>query len=293
MNVESKRAPRVSVIVTAYNEKEYIEGAVQSVLAQTCDNLEVVVVDDGSTDGTKDVLRRRFEDGRLRVFSLERRGRVKALNYGLKVANGAFIAVLDADDRCRPTRIETQADYLSYHEEVGVVGSYYFRKDSVREEEYVRRYPLSDGSIRREMAKYIPISHSCAMYRTRAVVEAGGYDEELTDHEDLDLWIRIAQNWKLANVPEPLVVRHIRNDSYWHRNFGAHARNVHLAKLNAKAVRDLSLPVYYYAFPIARLAYSWLPDAAKRVTRRLLSNIEEQDLEDIPQVSSSKETQVN
>ena len=125
------------------------------------------------------------------------------------------------------------------------------------------------------------------MFRKEAVTEVGGYNESLTDHEDLDLWIRVAQNWKLANIPEPLVVRHIRSDSYWHRNFDAHARNVHLARLNAKAVRDLSLPFYYYAYPLARLMYPWLPDAVKRVVRRFGSGIEEQDLEDSPPIPSS------
>jgi glycosyltransferase involved in cell wall biosynthesis len=233
------------------------------------------------------VLRRRFADERLRVFNQERKGRVPSLNHGLDVSNGVFVAVLDADDRCRPNRIERQVDYLSAHEDVGVVGSYYHRKDGIRGEEYVRKYPTRDGTIRREMAKYIPISHSCAMYRMRAVVEAGGYDERLTDHEDLDLWIRIARNWRLANIPEPLVVRHIRNDSYWHRNFDAQARNVHLARLNAKAVWDLSLPFYYYAYPLARLVYPWLPDSVKRIVRRFGSGIEEQDLEDGPSIPSS------
>mgnify|MGYP006280409945 CR=1 FL=1 len=287
MEGTSPESPLVTVLITAYNEADYIEDAVQSVLVQTYDNLEVVVINDGSSDETDDVLRRRFDDARLRVFNQERNGRAPSLNYGLEAADGTFVAVLDADDRCRPNRIETQVDHLLAHERVGVVGSYYHRKDAIRGEEYVRKYPSGDGAIRREMAKYIPISHSCAMYRMRAVAEVGGYNERLTDHEDLDLWIRVAQNWKLANIPEPLVVRHIRNDSYWHRNFDAHARNVHLARLNAKAVRALSLPFYYYAYPVARLVYPWLPDSVKRIVRRFGSNIEEQDLESDPPLSSS------
>lgn len=277
----------MTVLITAYNEADYIQDAVRSVLDQTYDNLEAVVINDGSTDGTGDVLRRRFKDERLRVFDQGRNGRVPSLNHGLEAANGTLVAVLDADDRCRPRRIEKQVDYLLSHEDVGGVGSYYHRKDSIRGEEYVRKYPTSDGSIRREMAKYIPISHSCAMYRTRAVLDVGGYDESLEDHEDLDLWIRVAQHWKLANIPEPLVVRHIRSDSYWHRNFDAHSRNIHLAKLNSRAVAELSLPFYCYLFPMARLAYSWLPVSAKRVVRRLLSHIEETDLEESSQITPS------
>lgn len=269
----------MTVLITAYNEADYIEGAVRSVLVQTYENLEVVVVDDGSTDGTGDVLRGRVQDERVRVVDQDRAGRVTSLNHGLRVANGPYIAVLDADDRCMPERIGTQVGYLLSHEDVGVVGAHYHRKDRIRGEEHIRKYPTADGTIRREMAKYIPIAHSCAMYRKQTVMKLGGYDEGLEDHEDLDLWIRVAQNWRLANIPEPLVVRHIRSDSYWHRNFSAHARNIHLAKINARAVTELSLPVYLYAFPIARLAYSWLPVPLKRMTRHLLSSIEEEDPE--------------
>jgi glycosyltransferase involved in cell wall biosynthesis len=285
----SSRRPLVTVLITAYNEAECIEGAVRSVLDQTYDNLEAVVVNDGSTDGTADVLNQRFEDERLRVFDQDRRGRVLSLNRGLDLAKGTFVAVLDADDRCSPRRIERQVDYLSAHEGIGVVGSQYIRKDSVRDEEYVRKYPSTDGLIRKEMAKYIPIAHSCAMYRKRAVVDAGGYDEKLTDHEDLDLWIRLAQNWKFANIPEPLVVRHIRSESYWHRNFSRHTRNVHLAKLNARSVTELHLPWYYYVFPVLRVLYTGLPTQLKRLARRFLSEIEEvnviernEDAENLP-----------
>lgn len=283
----SSRRPLVTVLITAYNEADYIEDAVRSVLTQTYDNLEAVVINDGSSDETEDVLSRRFEDGRLRVFNRGRNGRVTSLNHGLDVASGAFVAMLDADDRCKPTRMKKQVSFLRENKEVGVVGTNYVRIDNIRGESHIRKYPEEDRRIRREMSKYIPIAHSSVMFRRRAVIEVGGYDESLSDHEDLDLWMRVAKNWKLANVPEPLVVRHIRSDSYWHRNFGAHARNAHLAKLNARAVAELSLPFYYYAFPIARLAYSWLPVPLKRITRRLVSDIEEQDLEESPQITPS------
>lgn len=278
MEEVSSERPLVTVLITAYNEAEHIEEAVRSVLAQTYDNLEAVVINDGSTDGTEDVLRQGFEDERLRVSDLRRNGRVTSLNHGLDAANGSFVAVLDADDQCMPGRIEKQVDYLLAHENVGVVGTYYHRKDGIRGEEYVRKYPTSDGAIRREMAKYIPISHSSAMYRKRAVMEVEGYDEDLADHEDLDLWIRIAQQWELANIPEPLVTRQIRKDSYWHDNFSPHARNLHLAKMNAKAVAEFALPSHYYSFPALRMLYSFLPTSLKRVARNYLSEIDEEEV---------------
>jgi glycosyltransferase involved in cell wall biosynthesis len=268
----------VSVVITAYNEEEYIERSANSILSQNYENLELIVVNDGSEDKTEDVLKEKIDDKRLTVINIGRRGRMKALNHGVTAANGRFVAILDADDWCLPRRIERQVDFLASNENVGVVGCDYIRKDTLRNEEYVRSYPEDDDEIRKEMAKYIPLAHSCVMFRRHAVMEVGGYDERLADHEDLDLWIRVAQNWELANIPEPLVVRQIRSDSYWHSQFETHSRDMHLAKINMKAIRQLSLPYHYYIFPLARLIYSWLPTPLKRVARRLTSGIEESEL---------------
>ena len=267
-----------SVVITVYNEEEHIEGAVNSVLKQTYNNLELIVINDGSEDETEGTLRKNFDDKRMKLINIGRKGRTRALNCGVEAANGQFVAILDADDRCLPRRVERQAEFLSNHKDVGVVGCDYIRKDTLRNEKYVRSYPKNDKSIRKEMAKYIPLAHSCVMFRRQAIMEAGGYDERLADHEDLDLWIRVAQNWELANIPEPLVVRQIRSDSYWHSQFETHSRDMHLAKVNARAVGALSLPYHYYLFPLARLIYSWLPTPLKRVARRLSSGIEESDI---------------
>ena len=278
----------VSVVMAVFNEEENIEDAIESMMNQEYSNFEVIVINDGSKDSTERIVNSEYEEeNKVSIFGQKNKGLPSSLNRAIKISNSEFIARLDADDRCLPGRIKKQVSFLRNNKEVGVVGTNYVRIDSIRNERHIRRYPEEDRIIRREMSKYIPIAHSSVMFRRRAAIEVGGYDESLSDHEDLDLWMRVAKNWKLANIPEPLVVRHIRSDSYWHRNFGAHARNAHLAKLNARAVAELSLPFYYYAFPIARLAYSWLPVPLKRITRRLVSDIEEQDLEESPQITPS------
>jgi glycosyltransferase involved in cell wall biosynthesis len=277
----------VSVIMPVYNEEKNISESIESILSQDCKVLELIIINDGSEDSTEDIIYNEYgRDKRVRLFNQDNKGFSYSLNKALRASSHDFVARMDADDRCLSGRIEKQSSFLEDNKEVGVVGSDYVRIDNIRNEKYVRRYPKEDEEIRKDMAKYIPISHSSVMFRKEAVTEVGGYNESLTDHEDLDLWIRVAQNWKLANIPEPLVVRHIRNDSYWHRNYDAHARNMHLARLNAKAVRDLSLPFYHYAYPLARLMYPWLPDSVKRIVRRLGSGIEEQDLADAPSIPS-------
>ena len=267
----------VTVLITAYDEQENIEEAVKSALNQSHRPLEVLVVNDGSTDATGEIVKQ-IEDERIRLLDLERVGRIDALNKGIEASRGELIAILDADDRCLRKRVEKQHRRMVEDPEMGVVGSYYVRVDDIRNEKYIRCYPKQNEEIRREMSKYIPISHSCAMFRKRAVVDVGGYRDETRGLEDMDLWIRLAKHWKLANIADPLVLRRIRNDSYWHSNFSQRARNLHLAKLNARAVSEFSLPFYLYIFSVARLSYTFLPTPVKRTVRRFFSRIEEHDL---------------
>lgn len=280
----------VSIVLPVFNEEKRVVGAIDSALNQTYPHVEIIVVNDGSTDSTREVIDRRYgNDERVKKIDQERKGFTKSLNRGIRISDAEYIARMDADDRCHPERFEKQVGFLEENRSVAVVGTGYLRVDDIRDENYARKYPKENKKIRKDMSKYIPLSHSSVMFRKSAIESVGGYDEDLSDHEheDLDLWIRVAQNWELANIPEPLVVRHIRDDSYWHSNFSQHARNVHLAKLNAKAVAALSLPFYFYFFPVARLVYSYLPVAVKRAVRRLFSGIEEQDLEGSPQITSS------
>jgi len=279
----SRKSINITILITAYNEQNNIKFAIKSCLRQSYDRVEVLVVNDGSTDATGRVAGQ-IRDERVRVVNLERVGRITALNKGIEVSRGNLVAILDADDRCLEQRVETQYRRMISDPKIGVTGSCYIRRDDIRGEEYIRCYPEQDSEIRREMSKYIPIAHSCAMFRKRAVLGVGGYRKGKTGLEDMDLLIRVAQRWKLANIPEPLVVRQIRNDSYWHRNFSQQVRNQQLAQLNAQAISKLSLPRYLYVFPLARLLYSYLPIPVKRTVRRLFSGIEERDLEDDSQI---------
>lgn len=278
----------VSILITAYNEEEYIKRSVSSALKQEHEKFEVIVINDGSKDKTEELLEK-FDDSRLKIFNQKNKGRIKSLNRGVRISNGNFIAILDADDVAFKSRIKKQSELLRENEEVGVVGSSYIRNDEIRKERYIRKYPSEDDDIRKEMAKYIPISHSSAMLRKKAILESGGYMENEYGLEDMDLWLRIGKEWGLANIEEPLVARNIRGDSYWHRTVKSYSRNIQLAKLNAKAVRVFSLPLYYYIFPLARLMYSWLPTPTKRVARRLISRIIESDISpDLQDENSTK-----
>lgn len=264
----------VSVVITTYNEAEFIAEAIDSMLDQTIEDFELVIVDDGSTDATPDIVRG-YDDPRIRLFPEDRLGRSAALNRAIRRAGGEYVAVVDPDDRSKPHRLEVQREYLDAHPAVGIVGSAYEAEHAIRNESYTRRYPTSDAAIRRAMAKFVPIPHSSMMARREALLAAGLYDETREVIVDLDLYIRVADEYDLANVEEPLIRRRIRPDSNFHSLFSDRKRRLALLRLNARAIRELSLPSYCYAYPLAHLAYWQLPDGLKRTVRRRFSELAE------------------
>jgi len=266
--------PAVSVVVTTYNEAEYIETALDSLLAQTLSDVEIVVVDDGSTDDTVERVRA-YDADAIRLIERDHLGRSAALNCGVRQANADYVAIVDPDDPSRPDRLEVQYRFLESHPTVGAVGSAYEAVDRIRGERYVRHYPTDHEEIVAAMAKYIPIAHSSMMARTDAIEAAGYYDEDADAIVDLDLLLRIGQRYRLANVDEPLIRREIRPDSSFHSMYTPLARRWRLCRLNMAAVEAYSLPWHYRVYPPLHLLYSLLPARVKRPIRRRFSAIRE------------------
>ena len=169
-------SPKVSVVTSVYNGEPYFERAIPGILAQTFDDFEFVVVDDGSTDGSLDKLQALARrDPRVRVFSPGRLGAAAAYNFGVSQATGEYIARQDFDDRSYPDRLKLQAAYLDAHPDVGMVGGSYLLVDERRGERYVRTPPTAHEEIILAMAKFVPIAHTTATFRRQAWSEASGY----------------------------------------------------------------------------------------------------------------------
>jgi hypothetical protein len=140
--------------------------------------------------------------------------------------------------------------------------------DENRGERYVRMPPTEHPAIVAALARYIPFANTLVTFRRQVWVDAGGYPE-VADLEDLRLWVTAAkQGWRFANVPEVLGEHYVHATSFFHRSFKYVDRQRHLARLQAKAVRELNLPRWMYAFAIGRYTYTYLPDGVKRALRR-------------------------
>jgi len=216
--------PRVTVLLPVRDGAAYVGAAVESVLAQTYADFELLVVDDGSTDGTPEVLAG-FADPRLRVLrNEENEGLVPSLNRGLAEARGAYLARIDADDRCLPRRLERQVAVLDAEPRVGLVGAWMelVDADGAPAGRLVARISDFAEFLYYTLIMYVLVSHPAAMFRREAALAVGGYDPHTFLAEDKDLWRRLAlARWDARIVEEPLVVYRLHEASITSRNLDA------------------------------------------------------------------------
>lgn len=268
--------PRVSVVTTVYNGEPYLDRAIPGILAQSFEDFEFILVDDGSTDGTLGHLRElAARDPRVRVFTPGRLGFAAAVNYGIAQSSGEFIARQDFDDRSYPDRLKHQVAFLDAHPEVGVAGAYYLRVDDNRGERTVRMPPTDHEGMIIAMTRYIPIAHTIVTFRRRAWEQAGGYPE-VNNLVDLRFWLRIAKlGWRFATVPEVLGEHNVHATSFFHQAFKYSERQRDLAKVQAQVVRELGLPSWMYVFSAGRHAYAYLPQGLRRALRQRVGGFKE------------------
>jgi len=199
-------APRVSVLIAEYNAAPFLAAAIDSVLAQTFTEFELVVVDDASTDGSRGIVER-YRDSRIRLIVNDRNlGAGGARNRGLAAISSEYVACLDGDDLCFPQRLARQIAYLDAHPEVAAVGAQARLIDIAGRNIGEVRRPVTELGIRWWRIFGSPLIHSSAMVR-RAIVwdELGGYEEAFRFGEDFDLWYRMAKRHAIHNLPETLV----------------------------------------------------------------------------------------
>ncbi len=205
--------PIVTVLMSAYNTEKYIAEAIESVLSQTMPDFEFIIIDDGSTDGTLNIIRS-YNDQRIKLVSRPNKGLVASLNEGLQLASAALIARFDADDVCYPDRLEKQLAFLQANKDYILVGGEADYMDEYGTELF--RYTFAeyeDADIRATGFKSCPFIHSTVMYLKSAVLEAGGYDPRAITFEDHLLWHKLAEYGKMKNLALPLIKVRFNPDS--------------------------------------------------------------------------------
>jgi glycosyltransferase involved in cell wall biosynthesis len=195
--------PRISVIMPVWNGEKYLAAAVESILAQTFGDFELIIVDDGSTDSTPDIIAS-YRDPRLRVVKLDHAGIVSALNAGVAQARAAWIARQDADDISKPTRFEKQWEAVSLNKDVVLSHT---DVELIGEIGDARRpwFPKTKAFLALKLCFQCPVVHSTVLFNKEAFIKAGGYRPEERHAEDYALWGRMIELGGVAGIPEKLL----------------------------------------------------------------------------------------
>jgi glycosyltransferase involved in cell wall biosynthesis len=197
--------PQISVIIPSYNYGRYIGGTIESVLRQTFADWELLIIDDGSTDQTRDVVQPYLDDERVSFHPIDHGGVSAAKNAGIQMARGAFVAILDADDRWLPTKLEKQLSLFGSRPELGVVYSRRLLIDAQGRPLQYTQPTLYRGNILEAIFQTNFVCQSTAMIRRDVFEDVGLFDERYPPVEDYDLWLRIARWYPFDYVDEPLV----------------------------------------------------------------------------------------
>lgn len=205
-------APRITVLMPVYNAERYLRTAIDSILGQTFSDFELLIVDDGSDDGSTAIVSS-YTDERIRLIRNEcNLGLIATLNKGVQAARGQYVARMDADDISLPTRLERQMAYLERHREVSVVGSDFQRIDENDRILSTERRETKDFmvSFRMYTEAYNPFCHPAVMFRTKEIRDRGGYNPAFPSAEDGALWFQLNESgMRFATIPKVLLLYRI------------------------------------------------------------------------------------
>lgn len=268
--------PTISVVVPAYNVERTILETIESVQKQTFADFELVVINDGSTDQTVELIET-VQDPRLKVFSYSNGGLPVARNRGISQATGEFITFLDGDDLWTPDKLELQLAALQKNSNAGLVYSWTLVMDETGEKLYPGKTVSFQGDVYSKLllSNFIA-SGSNAMLRRETIESVGEFDPDLRSCEDWDYWLRVAPNWHFVVVPKPQI--------YYRQSSGAMSSKIdvmekyHLmvlerafaaAPTTLQSLKNKSLAIEYQFLAQLLLTHNYSTEGAKQAFHKL------------------------
>lgn len=268
--VEKSDQPLVSVVIPMYNESSNISATLASLAAQEYDNLQVIVVDDGSDDDSMWVAEDRLSDVNGDHIILENAtnlGQSFSRNRGTMHADGKYVVFHDADDLSTPDRLAKQVRFMEENPSVGVVGGSYFYVNPNRDQREVKIRPTDDESIRQGMARECMINLGTAMFRRKALFSTGLFESD--NVEGYELIVNVGMEWSFANLRDPVYLYRI--------NEGSRSQQAQLKKKSIiayrsyQAMKKLDQSYWYLPLQLGWLVYMVAPDELKMAIRGLFS----------------------
>lgn len=230
---KSSNSPLVSVIMPVYNNEKYVSYAIESILFQTYNNFEFIIIDDCSTDNSWKIIQKYAKkDKRIKSFRNKKNlNIVKTRNYGFSLMsdNAKYVAIFDSDDISLPKRLEREVSYLESHRNIGVVGSHIDIIDDDNNVIGKRKYPTAINSIKKKAILFSPFAQPSVMIRVSVLKDIGYYDESFTGIpcEDYDLWFRILTKYDGINIDKSLILYRISSTQ---------SKNTHFKRVLKKTI---------------------------------------------------------
>jgi len=277
--MESGRMPLVSVVIPAYNSAHFISDAIRTVLNQTYRYYEVIVIDDGSSDETAEILK--SFAGQIRYMHQGNRGAAAARNAGIKIATGDYICFLDADDLWNPAKLERQVGFMAAHGEVALLftDAEEWEGDEIQkasvlagsmfQAQLLTAAPIRDAFGKLVVQNFIPTSS--VMIRRECLMRAGLFDEDLPNAEDRDLWLRVAADCEIACLPLVLAVWRGHGSNISKRTELALRSRIRMWERNRSRFPELATTATYqrlFAVTYLELGYILLAKGEGREARR-------------------------
>lgn len=217
------KPPRLTVLMTVYNGLPYLREAIESILNQTYHAFKFLIVDDASTDGTRDLINS-YDDSRIQLEALPRNiGQTAALNYGLRHIDTQWVARMDSDDISLPHRFQKQMDYLNTHPGVVLIGTAAEHISHNGKHLKFRYKPCDHKTIGREFIERNMFIHSSVIFRNDIIKSLGGYPKSNYFIQDRPMWLEILSQYQVANLPDVLVKIRIHSQQ-WGQTANHHHR---------------------------------------------------------------------
>jgi len=197
----TKNNPLVSVVMPAYNSEKYISEAIESILNQTFKDFEFIIINDGSTDSTPNIIDKYARlDKRIIVLNNEKNLNIaESRNRGVEIAKGKYIATMDSDDRALPDRLKNQLEFLESNKDIAISIGNINIMDGKGVFQYTRNYPVADKDIRSKVYRFNPFPNPTIMCRREVYEKNGKYNNAYVPIDDFDFWLRAGTQFKFGN----------------------------------------------------------------------------------------------
>ncbi len=256
--------PQISVLMAVYNDEKYVQEAIDSILSQSFFDLELIIVDDGSSDNSTHIINEMAKiDNRIKVIShAQNRGLTKSLNIGLRVCRGQYIARCDADDLCEPQRLQKQYDIMEKNLDIALCGSQGWYIDTTGKKIGQKNVPLTYTDIKNKLLYNNQFIHSSLFMRKDVLDKEGYYNKVFKKSQDYELVLRLARTYKVINLKERLVSWRVAPNSI---SWSGKSQELYAIKARWYAIRKYDYAKLLGLFHIIlRMGWLLLPQSFKR-----------------------------